>query len=722
MPKHGDFEKIYNRFVSQYGAKEGAKYYYSWANKHGYDDTKPFPKKGKKERICIIKGVELKEDATTFHVEGFIATSHVDECDDIIPKETLESFANQINTTARAGYHGVHHSEAEGKFYGEADRSNPARVLQLADGEYGLWADTKYIKGNPEVNEIISSWQKGEYDAFSITYDTDGFMTTDFDWRDDKLVRVIGPDTQLYGYTATDIPMNPQAKAIGFGFKELKELKLEEKMPEKEEVKGAQPEVKEETPVQEPIAVPATEQPAEIKEQKNVVSDELKKEIKESIMKEIAAEIKETKPEKKPMLNAGEKKERPKMEKKELEFKEKYNKFKELVLENKGAQRAQYKACIEMKEYLKSNGYEIHNVDSSEAVPFEIKEEKGSNGCWSKIELKENRFETKVVTTDEDYSGAQTTYVAALSNYEQAPARYNDIYGPYIINQLNDQTTFWNLLPKDDFSGMSAITFRARKGRNATADTYPYGSTPGWDSNASLMKCNLHFVTSYVEVAAEWEAIELGRGAGGIDVYKTELEFGALDLMTYINGNQLFGTGDGTSETESLGMEVLGIQTGNLYGRDRTSLVTLKSGGYDNMSSASITLDQMRKMIETVVANGARIDDLVFVTSLRQRRFIYQLIQDMQRTVPTSPRVGFTGNPEIDGIPIFSDKDLDAQSKQDDLYLVDTRHTRLAIKKAPTYVEMAQVTLQRRGVIWMMWNLYCTAPNHNYWAYGLATS
>ena len=49
MPKHPDFQKIYNRFKKQYKGK-GESLYYAWLNKKGYDDTKPFPKgKEKKE-------------------------------------------------------------------------------------------------------------------------------------------------------------------------------------------------------------------------------------------------------------------------------------------------------------------------------------------------------------------------------------------------------------------------------------------------------------------------------------------------------------------------------------------------------------------------------------------------------------------------------------------------------------------------------------------------
>jgi len=44
LPRHEDFEKIYQNFIDQYG-EEGEQKYFAWLNEHGYDDTKPMPKK-----------------------------------------------------------------------------------------------------------------------------------------------------------------------------------------------------------------------------------------------------------------------------------------------------------------------------------------------------------------------------------------------------------------------------------------------------------------------------------------------------------------------------------------------------------------------------------------------------------------------------------------------------------------------------------------------------
>jgi len=47
MPLHPDFVKILRNMQKKYGKERGRRIYYSWLNKHGYDDTKAFPRKKK---------------------------------------------------------------------------------------------------------------------------------------------------------------------------------------------------------------------------------------------------------------------------------------------------------------------------------------------------------------------------------------------------------------------------------------------------------------------------------------------------------------------------------------------------------------------------------------------------------------------------------------------------------------------------------------------------
>jgi len=84
MPRHPDFEKIYQNFIKRYGKEKGEQIYYAWLNARGYDDTKPLKSQVKacKESFSwiepfsyyspsqdrlLIKGVALNVGETQNH-------------------------------------------------------------------------------------------------------------------------------------------------------------------------------------------------------------------------------------------------------------------------------------------------------------------------------------------------------------------------------------------------------------------------------------------------------------------------------------------------------------------------------------------------------------------------------------------------------------------------------------------------------------------------------
>ena len=165
-------------------------------------------------------------------------------------------------------------------------------------------------------------------------------------------------------------------------------------------------------------------------------------------------------------------------------------------------------------------------------------------------------------------------------------------------------------------------------------------------------------------------------------------------------------TGDNTHPTaENVGYRFQNLirASGDLYGKTVTDTKDAKlQANVDDMSSAPITLKKLREMIDAVLNNGANVNDLAFFGSRTQRTKIVTLIQALQRTVPTSGRVGFEEQIEIDqGVPYFPDKDADT----DDIFLIDLAVTQVWIKVAPTFVEFAKTSLHRKGIIWMMYNI-----------------
>lgn len=694
MPISEKYKKVLEAMIKQYGKEKGTSVFYATMKKKGIDYSK------EQDKFCKVS---FKEDNSEFYTYGYIATTHIDSVGDKILPETLTTWADSLTKEGdfTSKPVSIHHDRADKDLAGI---NTTAKVDKLPDGEYGLWVETHYNKTHPDFEKTKYELQNDFLTHYSIEYNTFDDTTTHCDLLPTgEKIRIIEPNTELLGYglASPRTVVNENAAILESGYKELANFK---KAPE-----TIKQEIKEVIPMETPKVEAKEEVKVEIKEvpSQKEVTEKVDVQIKEMIDKEIKSRMEKVELANKPSLEIKEKMEKPKIQFKELED------YKEKVLNKKVSLKEQWQTAAKLHNSLLAKGARF--TGEVKEVPFEI------NGTH--IEYKAG----SAVTTDTDYMGNQTTLLTAMAAYEQVPTRYNDVYGPVIVNQLNDMTTTWNILAKENMSGMSAIRFRARTARNATAGTYAYGSTPGWDSNVTLKKFNLPFITSYVEVAVEFEAMEFGNAPGGIgDVYAVEIEYSTKDLMTYLNGSSgIFGTGDGTSETACLGLDGGLIKTsGNLYGKDvtATGFTTLAAADVTNKSSANITLKELRRLIRASVTAGARIEDLVFVTSYLQKDFIYALMQDMQGTVPTSAQIGFIGMPVIDGVPIFADKALDAASMTDDIFLIDKAHTKIGIKKAPTYQEFSLVALERRGIIWMMWNLFSDCPNHNCHIYGLATS
>ena len=676
---------------------------------------------GKKESKISEKfgKIDLKEIEKEYHSKGYIATTHKDSSGDIIQKETMDQWADSINSpdNSTADNVSIHHDRGDLNLAGRGEQS--ARVEQLDDGEYGLFVDTHHNKTHPDFADTVYQINNDFLTHYSIEYDTHDDSTTSRENVEGDWVRYIQPGTDLVGYglASPRTVVNENTQIQEHGYKELIHFKNkpseETKMQKKEEEKPAEEAPTEETkdaPEEKKDEKPAEEEkkedtPEEKKDEKPAEEKEDVKELKEKIRKEVITELKEKVEKKKPIIAKKEK-----IEKKELEIKENIS-YKEAVFgdEKEGKKASldtQWKEALNLHRALKTKGLiKPGDTDISDS-PFEVKE---------------GNIQFKTLTTDSNYVFTQTSYWNALDNYEQTPAELNDIYGPVIINQLNEETTTYNLLPKDNMSGASAIRFRARtaEGGSNPPAAVAYGSTPDWDRFAVRRKFNLNFVTYKADVAVEFEEIELARAPGGIgDVYADEIKWATSLLMSQINIDMLTGSTT-PSESVAYAFETT-IVTGSteLYGRavNSSGYTTMAADDKTDMSDAPVTLEKLRTMIDGVRENGAKIPDLAFITGYTQRRKIITQFQTIQRTAPTSARVGFEGQVELDGVPVFPDKDCNA----DDIFLIDLTAMRIGVKKAPTYVEFGLTELKRKGIIWMMINLYCNNPSHNSWSYNFA--
>jgi len=740
MPKHPDFVKIYKRFIKQYGEEKGKSFYFAFIKKKGYDDTKPFPKgKEKKEFMCAVIGVEVKEFEGCYHVEGLVATTHVDnvnleegvDISDRIPKETLDSFAVQMNTNRDARVMGVHHSEGHPlapEFFGEADvKNNPARVVKLVDGEYGLFADTKLLKDDPATPGIIRDFQSGDLNSFSITYDTDGFMTTDFDWVGDNLVRILLPATRLAGYTAASNPKNPNCAATAHGFKEFKELvgmdqlnvlqrgtnKEVKKMPKKE-VKGEEseePEAKSEEKPEE-----AEDKSEETPEEK---SEEEKPKAEDKEFLKFKADKKKL--EEKELLDktAGKIAENV-LEKMEL---------KEKVLKDNKPSNKDAEVSLEMKEFMEV-------VEKPGKLELKEQFRRAAALCDTSSRLSWQSATTSACETREyksfgvngtnlEYKGLSiTTNQNSDTDYLQSSAELQDVYDPVIYNALNQATTTWNLLAKDDFSkkGNNQVQFTLKTTANTSAAFYTGNAVT--TGNVGRLKYQTKFKKLQVGVSVDGDMIAAARGGPVSDVFAQEVMDSTMDMLAVLNA-ALFAEVGLETASAVIGFEYVSDGAGNatLYNLTRSAanrlLVDTATDSYIDQASTIISMSNLRKAIRQAVLEGANKANLVFITDPIQGDLMRGKFDDSRRMLTAKDTdFGFSTDLWVDGIPIFEDKDC----ASDDWWLIDLETHRIAMWIPPTIEKLGKSADSEDAFIKMYLAVYNRAPRRLVQIYGCATS
>ncbi len=751
MPKHADFQKIHSRFIKQYGKDKGQSLYFAWIKKKGHDDTKPFPKgKERKELQCSVIGLEIKELGDSFHVQGLIATSHVDslteeegiEIPDMIPKETLESFALQMNTTKEARIMGIHHSEGNPinpEYFGEADVTNtPAEVIQLADGEWGLFVDTKLLKDDPKTPEIIERFQTGDLNSFSITYDTDGFLTTDFDWVGDNLVRILNPETGLHGYTGGNNPVNRNAVATNYGFKEFKELVRVNK-DKNMEGKMSEEETKTEAGADE-TADAKDKDGAEDKDSAEDKGDAATEENKDT---EAGKEESEDKNDDS-TEEESEQKEFQKYKAEKREMKEKIlldktaNKIADGVLEK-----------METKEKVLKTGTD---TKGTKEVPLEIKEFNEMVQKPTELEIKEQfrraaaasdaiglDWQEKTTSAAEsreykhfgvrgrslEYKGLGiTTNQNTDTDYLQSSAELQDMYDPIIYNALNQATVAWNLLAKDDYSkkGNNQVQFTLKTAVNPSAAFYSGNSVT--TDNVTRLKYQTKFKKLQVGVSVDGDMIAAARGGPVNDVFAQEVMDSTMDMLEVLNV-ALFAEVGLESAAAVIGFEYITDSAGNtsLYNLTRSAANKLApdSAGdtYINQASSVISMANLRAAKRQATNEGAKKRSLIFITNPVQADLLRGKFDDSRRMLTARDTdFGFSTDLFVDGIPIFEDTDCNT----DDWFLIDTETHRVGMWVPPTIERLGKTADSEDAFVKMYLAVYNRAPRRMVQIYGCATS
>ena len=743
MAIHSDFSKIHARFDKQYGSEKGNKLYSTWLEKKGYNDTISFPRgKEIKEFKCLVVGVEVKELESSFHIEGLIATTHIDNVDreegidipDRIPKETLEDFANQMNNNKDSRIMGVHHSEGHPfnpEYFGEADVENtPVKVIELTDGEYGLFVDTKLLKDDPKTPEIIRDFQNGTLNSFSITYETEGFMTTDFDWVGNNLVRILLPGTHIRGYTAASDPKNPNAVATAYGFKEFKELVGMDKLNKREvkKMKDINKEVKEDKTPEEGNADSSTEENKDQSDEKKI-DDNPSSDKPDDVSDEDNAEKKE-------FANW-------KAEKKDLEKKEMMEKTAEKIAEGVlGKMEIKEKVLKDNKPSNENSELSLELKEFREVIEnpgkLELKEQfrRAAAVCESSPRLNWQSATTSAAEsreyksfgvngTDLEFKGlGVTTNQNSDSDYLQSSAELQDVYDPVIYNALNQQTVTWNLLAKDDYSkqGNNQVQFTLKTVANVSAAFYT-GNSVATD-NVTRLKYQTKFKKLQVGVSVDGDMIAAARGGPVSDVFAQEVMDSTIDMLAVLNA-ALFDEVGLETVAAIIGFEYITDSAGNttLYNLTRSSTNKLSpdSAGdtYINQSGTLISMFNLRSAIRQAVLENANKRNLVFITAPVQGDLLRGKFDDTRRALTSRDTdFGFSTDLFIDGIPVFEDKDCN----NDDWFLVDLETHRVAIWIPPTIEKLGKTADAEDAFVKTYFAIYNRAPRRMVQIYDASTS
>lgn len=671
-------------------------------------------KEKSKEFLYFPGTIEFKEEGEEFYSYGFVATTHPDRSEteeykgDILTPTAIKSVVNQINQRRglMADLASYRHDwvKEENPNLPPVGRAIEAEVRELPGGHYGAWVKTHHSKSYPAREDVINEVKDGYLPGYSIEYVAGDTRSTVLPTGNFRVIDSL--DLKGYGFANGRMIANPKAIIEGFSAKEIKYKELDNfqikskeeiKMSEDEKVVEAQPvEPKEEPKVE----VPAKEEDSKVEVDnkeysrfKNFLDMERKEKAKEETKVMLKELIKEIMPENKIQMKEVETKEAL------IEFKE----WKEISTDNISAKEAFSRAKnLAVKTGAIDRWWNGETSNSGQAVEFKC------GGVYGE------KIEIKALTS--------TTNKSSDTDYLQTAAELSDIYAPAITKMLNQKTTYFGLLPKEDWSGRALIQWRAENVANASSAAYLEGDaiTKG---NTTRQKLLEHF--KYYKVGFQVTGQMMAQGSSGIgDIFQAEIESATRAMLSTMNQG-LFAEVGTFAAAGFLGLEYCADSTGNttLYGltRSTTNLLGAAGSEYAAQSSAPISKATLRTGIRTLEINGADRNDLIIVCDPVQRDLVLSLLDDAQRFNGTSARAGFEGMPTFDGIPMHADKDC----QDDDIYIVNMgmNGAAMAVNKPVTFEDLAKSDDSRSGFLKFYGNQYFKAPKQAlYMIQGLATS
>jgi len=647
----------------------------------------------KKEIHCFSNFIELKEEDGEFYSYGFAATTHPDRATngkykgDILTKNAVSKIVNDINSRSNlvADLVSYRHDWVKEKNPNlpPVGKAVQAELKPMDNGHFGAWVKTHHNKVHPKFSDVKYEVEKGYLPGYSIEYEAK--KTSDVRLGKDNYRMIDDLDLYGYGLASGRLIANPQAAIEGFTYKEITDS-----IQNNNEVTKMETEIKE-------VVSPAVK---EIDAKEYEAFQKFKEfELKEKQKEEMKAMVKEA------LASV----------------------LPEIKVKMNNATENQMSGLVEFKEWSEIDNKEISVKEAfSRATALAIKTgaiDKWWNGqSWNGStpkEFKTTGFDGSKIEIKT--SLAKTTNRSSDTDYLQSGAELSDIYAPAITKMLNQRTTYWSLLPKVDFSGREAISWRAENVANTSAGAVAEGA-PIQTGNTTRQKLREQFKYYTAGVQVTGQMIESAKSGIG-DVFAAEVEAATRALLSTMNV-ALFGISGAFTDYAFLGLEYISASSTytTLYGltRSTTNLLGASGSEFAAQSSAPISKPTLRTAIRTLEINGADRNGLVFVCHPLQRDLILALLDDAQRFM-TSAQIGFVGLPMFDGVPIYTDKD----ANNDDIFLVNfgENGVRLGVQVPVQYEDLAKNDDGRKGFLKFYGNQYALAPKQSvYMIQGLATS
>ncbi len=520
---------------------------------------------GKENKISFYEKIQFKEEDGEFYSEGFVATTHPDRAKtethtgDVLTKNSITSVVEQINNRNGLMADLVSHRhdwlKQEDSSLPVAGKAVTAEVRDLPNGHFGAYVKTHHNKNHPDAEKIKYEVEKGYLPGYSIEFVAK--ESNDINLGNDKYRLIDSLDLKGYGLANGRLIANPNAVIEKFSYKEIiqtKEKPEENKMQEEENKDNAPTEPK------KPEAgegKPAEEKPTEKKPAEEAPKDAPAEGAKEEVDAKELVEFRK--------FNAMKLKETKATEMKEAVTEA----LKTLLPENK----IQMKENIEMKEIAASIEFkewsEMQKNEVSVKEAFNranaLAEKTGIIKKWAysqytrpaQIQMKMGgyngeRIEIKALETD--------TNKTTTTDYLQSAAELSDIYAPAITKMLNQRTTFYGIVPKDDHSGKAMIQWRAENVANASGGFYFEGG-PITKGNTTRQKLQEEFKYFSIGVQVTGQMIESARSGVG-DVFAIEIEAATRKALSQMNA-ALFDEKGARADEEFLGMEYIADSSGN---------------------------------------------------------------------------------------------------------------------------------------------------------------